>query len=154
MCRNCIVTAFSSRTFTFIFLFFSWNFSSSFTFTFRSIVVVILLIIFVFVNRRSAQIAAFTKYFKHNIFSRIGISMQYKLQKKVYQLNRLTLVIFHWRSQKFWLRGPKWKNFVTLFWWRHFSDVMAMASIKCYIWFFEVRFCHNQLEKLQFGQIT
>jgi len=34
----------------------------------------------------------------------------------------------HWRHQKFWLRGTKWKIFMTLFWWRHLGDVMAMTS--------------------------
>jgi len=36
-----------------------------------------------------------------------------------------------------------------------FSDVMAITSLKWRRnWFFDVRFCHNQLEKTQFGQIT
>jgi len=43
-------------------------------------------------------------------------------------VNRLNISL--WRSQKFWLqgrRGPKRKNFVTLFWWRHLADVMVVT---------------------------
>jgi len=36
-----------------------------------------------------------------------------------------------------------------------FGDVMVMTSLKWrHNYIFEVRFCHNQLEKPQFGQIT
>jgi len=54
------------------------------------------------------------------------------------------------RSQKFQFGGPKYKNFVTFF-----GEVMAITSLNWrHNWFFGVRFCHNQLEKPQFGQIT
>jgi len=36
-----------------------------------------------------------------------------------------------------------------------FSDVITMASLKwCYKWFFNIRLCHDQFEKPQFGQTT
>jgi len=60
----------------------------------------------------------------------------------------------HWRSQKFCLGSPKWKNFVT-FLMTFFGDIMAMTSLKWrHNWFFHVRFCHNQLEKTKLGHVT
>jgi len=60
-----------------------------------------------------------------------------------------------WRSQKFWLGGLKLKKILDIILVTFFSDVMLMTSLKwCRKYIFEVRFCHNQLEKPQFGQIT
>jgi len=37
----------------------------------------------------------------------------------------------------------------------YFSDIMVMTSLNwCHNYIFEVRFCHNQLQKPLFGQIT
>jgi len=33
-------------------------------------------------------------------------------------------------ARNFDWEGAKWKNFVTLFWWRHLADLMAMTSQK------------------------
>jgi len=54
---------------------------------------------------------------------------------------------FHW--------GAKTEKFCDVILVTFFGDVMKITSLTWrYNWFFVVRFCHNQLEKPQFGQIN
>jgi len=55
-----------------------------------------------------------------------------------------TLILIHWRSQKFWLGGPKMEKFCDVFRWHngHGNTIKRRHN-----WYFEIRFRYNQLEK-------